>query len=309
MQRLASNELLRDTPTIDSGVSVQAEYGLVLDYDDTVHNSGIISGSESGVYFVISGVLVNASTGQISGGVDGVDLDFSSGTIENSGTISGGYAGIVNRGGSVVNAAGAVIEGGTIGVNAGSGAAIALTNSGTIEGGSRSLGISQGGSVVNDGTLIGAVVASNFGVTLTNAGTISGSILFDDTTSDNRLVLAPGSQITGSISVGGTGNVLELEAGAGSGTFNDFAGNASGFGSVVLDSGADWVLSGASPSGVTRLRSKATPTCSAWPRPGPLPTGSPASSIQMNLTFAGLLTIRTRPRCSTAGSCPSRATA
>ena len=89
-------------------------------------------------------------------------------------------------------------------------------------------------------------------MTLTNAGTISGSILFDDTTSDNRLVLAPGSQITGSIFVGGTGNVLELEAGAGSGTFNDFAGNASGFGSVVLDSGADWVLSGASPSGVTQ---------------------------------------------------------
>ena len=119
-----------DTLTIDSGVTVQAEYGLVLDYDDTVHNSGIISGSESGVYFVISGVLVNASTGQISGGDNGVDLDFSSGTIGNSGTISGGYAGIVNRGGSVVNAAGAVIEGGTIGVNAGSGAAIALTNSG-----------------------------------------------------------------------------------------------------------------------------------------------------------------------------------
>ena len=128
-----------------------------------------------------------------------------------------------------------------------------VTNSGSIAG-TNVIGIdlTAGGTVVNNAAA--SISSGGFGVavyggnaTVTNAGTITGgvgSVRFANSGTD-RLVVEPGAVFNGA-AVGGSGNnTLEL-AGNSPGSIGGVnTGTFANFGSMIVDSGASWTLTGA----------------------------------------------------------------
>ncbi len=175
---------------------------------------------------------------------------------ESGGTITGKYAVLVAGPGSVTNKSGAVIKAiGEAGVYLHSQGTVinngAITNSGNF-------GVYEraGGTVINGvgGTISasGAGVVLNSVGTVINAGLITGSksygVLFGASSSANRLIVDPGSLSNGRIN-GGSG-VLELAAGTASGGGSNTIATAgiTNFGTLQLDAGAQWTMTGASNS-------------------------------------------------------------
>ena len=155
-------------------------HGITTDVGVTVTNWGTITGRNgSGVGSDGDGTVINHGTitgayaGVGNGDGDGVDIDIN-GYIENYGTIQGTGAdgnanhseGIAMGGGTIINAAGALISGADRGIliDDGNGAtaygAVTIENRGTIEG----LGTDA------------ITVVGNFADTLTNSGTINGNV-------------------------------------------------------------------------------------------------------------------------------------
>ncbi len=155
------------------------------------------------------GAITNAASALITGGLDGVGIFSSAGTVVNSGSIAGyGTAGIgvyVSAAASVTNAAGASIAG-HVGVL-----------------------LSSGGTVVNAGTVTGS------GGTAVSLGG----------TANERLVVDPGAVFNGRVS-GSTSasDALELASGGSTGTLSGLGTNYANFASVTVDSGASWELIG-----------------------------------------------------------------
>ncbi|MGO8914209.1 MAG: beta strand repeat-containing protein, partial [Bradyrhizobium sp.] len=217
----------------------------------TVTNSGSIisaSASGAGVGLGSGGSITNNSGGSISGGGFGVFATGASGTLSNSGSISGAHGVGFEAGGSITNAASASISGQVAGVFA-QGGITTLSNAGSISAtAGAAADIEGGGSITN---LAGATISgSAFGVfltggsgTVTNAGTISGGSYAIDFagSATNRLVVDPGAVFTGKV-LGGNGT-LELASGTGSiggvGT-----GSFSNFQVLAVDAGATWTLNG-----------------------------------------------------------------
>ncbi len=173
------------------------------------------------------GVTISALNG------DGISGGLIPWTIQNHGTIvASSTAGIgvdLTAGGSVTNAAFASISGGANGV-AIYGSLGTVVNSGSIDG---SAGI---------GVVLGA------GGTVTNAGTITGSggtaVSFGGTASD-RLVIDPGAVFNGLVAGSASAsNTIELASGSSNGTLSGLGTNFTNFGSVTVDSGASWDLTG-----------------------------------------------------------------
>lgn len=123
----------------------------------------------------------------------------------------------------------------------------------------------KGGSVTNQsgGVISGryGVLIRGFGGTVENAGTIIGtngiavSFYFG---SENRLVLAPGAVFSGIVDGGvGGDSTMELGSAAGGGTVTGIGTDFVNFGSVLIDTGANWVLTGANtlaaPGMITNL--------------------------------------------------------
>ncbi|HTJ63458.1 MAG TPA: hypothetical protein VL899_06575 [Alphaproteobacteria bacterium] len=205
----------------------------------------------------IAGALTLAGTGQITNNagaiIDGLgDVGVSatgSASVANAGTIQGLLAGaIFADGGALTNASTGFIYG-DIGVY---GRAVTITNRGTIKGFDEGIELPQGG-ITNDatGTIAGALGIYVSGlaigpVTVTNAGTIigTGGTAIQFGTGDDRLILDPGSVITGLVNGAGGTNTLELAAGA-NGYINGLGVSFTNFGSVTVDSGAIWVVTGA----------------------------------------------------------------
>ena len=193
----------------------------------TIVNYGRIESTQPGV------VAGNAFT--VNSGVGSTTVVDNFGTIISAQTDGGGA--ILLDGGQITNRTGALIK--AVGGNgiSNSNTALTVTNFGTIVGGG-----------VNG---IGVVLAA--GSTLTNAGTIigeSGTAVTFVGPSGNRLVIDPGGYFKGGI-YGGNGT-LDLAAGNGStGTLTGLNGSITGFGSVVLDANAAWLVKIDNPGGFT----------------------------------------------------------
>lgn len=187
--------------------------GLLIESSSTLHgsinNSGVITANFDALAIAdgtLTGSIINSVDGTISGGRYGITITSTSsvgGDIANSGSITGGMAGIANSGtigGSIINNAGGLIGGiinnGVIGgsiTNAGTIASSAndgiyvdtnsvvtngITNSGSITGVVNALNllnISNPFTVVNTGTLGGAV---NLGINTLNlnGGVVNGAV-------------------------------------------------------------------------------------------------------------------------------------
>ncbi len=170
----------------------------------------------------------------------GVYLHGSSGTVINSGSISGSTNGIVlgSSGGAVTNLASGVITGaGGNGVAFNDGGLLANQADGTIRGGFNGVAFyNAAGTVVNGGTIIG----SGF-----RAVSFAPHVA-------NRLVVSPYAVFTGSVYGGGSG-VLELTTGFGFGTISSIGTKYTGFDNISIDQNAFWFINGTNSvgSGIT----------------------------------------------------------
>jgi uncharacterized protein with beta-barrel porin domain len=191
-------------------------------------------------YGLISGDNTNGGTTMNVDG-DGVDID-GIGSVTNYGTIRGtgasgvdsggrtnGSEGIALGGGTIFNAAGALISGANAGILVDDGAngsafgATTITNAGTIQG-------------LNG---FGIRFVGNFNDTITNTGTISGTngLAIDMGAGNDTLNLGTGSNIIGQIDGGAGSDTINL---SGTGLLT----NTVNFETLNMQSGS-WTLSGA----------------------------------------------------------------
>jgi hypothetical protein len=226
-------------------------------------SGGVIYGGQ-GVYGV-SGAVTVTNAGSIGGSTTagGGILAEAGGQVTNqSGGSITGYWGILalNSALTVVNAGhigGNVTGSGAAGVALGAGGSVTNQSTGTISGYDGVYGATIAATVVNAGS-IGSTAASGNGVylgaggTVTNSGTISGGA--DAVTlaagHTNRVVIDPGAVFTGTVNGGntigaGSTSTLELASAASAGTMSGLGTKYTGFAAVTIDSGADWIFSGA----------------------------------------------------------------
>ncbi|HEY6433851.1 MAG TPA: hypothetical protein VIZ17_17870 [Acetobacteraceae bacterium] len=253
----------------------------------TITNFATIAGTGSGaagIKLEAGGTVANQTGGLISG-VYAVDVFGGSGSVSNAGRIGTGTAteeGIfLAAGGSVINAAGASISA-MYGVLSDAGAT--LTNAGSITGTTEGVFIDGTGSITNGapGTTSALIAGASYGVqvgagstimnygkvsasagpaiatssyavdvTVVNAGTISGTggVAVNLGGGVSRLVIDPGAVFKGNVVAQGSGNTLELAAGAKVGSIKGLGSSFIGFNIVALDPSANWTVSGSNGLG------------------------------------------------------------
>lgn len=202
-------------------------WGVVIDGGGTVTNSAtaLITGHASAV-MISGGTGVVTNLGSMQGALDsGVEL-LNGGTVTNSGSIFGTFAVFIKDGGTV-------------------------TNTGTLNG-QVGVSISGGGTVTNDGSINGGV-AVDFG-TVTNDGTIScsaspldlvDSVTFGPGSGPDRLIISPGAVFNGpAVSDNRDNSTIELTQGVGTISGIGSGQQFIGFTKLVVDAGADWIMSG-----------------------------------------------------------------
>ncbi len=250
----------RQTGSITNGVRVTNGTGTVRNYghiassrgsgiDITavgfVTNTGTISvtsvtggGRDVGVY-TQGGTIINGQGGLISSSNSGIDLR-GAGLVINAGTIRAGnyyataYGVLLENGGSVTNS-GTIIGGIYSGVGTG---AVTVTNSGTIisghtGGGALFVGgvyLLDGGTLINAGSIIGQPGAPAVSISM-----------------GGRLIVDPGAVFVGKVSA--EQSTIELAVGAATGTLRGLGTSFVNFGTVTVDAGARWVLSGSNTIG------------------------------------------------------------
>jgi hypothetical protein len=209
----------------------------------TIDNFGqILGGSAVGgvylgsfAYHIINGVLVNESGGTITGNRYAVAVAGPGSVTNKSGAVISavGSAGVYLRGQGIVNNYGTIIDSGGSGVYERGGGTVFNGPSGTISGSSVGVVLTSVGTIINAGLI---------------AGGKSYAVLFAAGSNANRLIVDPGSLISGRIK--GGGGVLELAAGTGSGGGPNIITTAgiTNFGTLQLDAGAQWTMTGASNS-------------------------------------------------------------
>src|SRR5450830_303943 len=168
--------------TITSGNSQTSTYSWSTG-DLTVNSGGsiIVSSGVAIIASASSGTLSNSGT--ISGGNTGIVNSGTIGMLSNSGTISGGYTGIYNNTGTIgMLSNSGTISGGNTGIYS-TGTIGTMSNSGTISGGNTGIynNIGTIGTLSNSGLITGSTGAiyndvSGALVQITNLGTIAGNI-------------------------------------------------------------------------------------------------------------------------------------
>ena len=223
------------------------QYGVKIGGDaGTLSNHGSVTDSNTasgaGVALKDGGSVTNFASASITGAKFGIEVLTSTGVVLNSGIINSSLntsatSGIyLQNGGSVTNTASGSISGGRDGIDIAGGSG-SVVNSGTIAGVLEGVVIAGVGYVSN---AVGALINSGAigidlgsGGTVTNAGTISGNgakaIAFYGTDA-SRVVVDPGAVFKG-----------KVIASSGIGATNASFAN---FGTVVVDSGANWELTG-----------------------------------------------------------------
>ena len=224
-------------------------HGITTGVDVNVTNEAgatIIGRNGSGVGSDGSGTVVNygritgAFSGTGNGDGDGVDIDLI-GSIKNFGIIEGTGAGGVDRGGLPNASEGIAMGGGTI-VNA-AGALISGANHGIlVDDGSGGPGVGPT-TITNAGTIqglngFGIKLVGDFNDVITNSGTISGAngLAIDMGAGNDTLNIHTGSNIVGTIDGGAGTDTVNL---AGIGTF----GNSVNFELLNVLNG-NWTVTG-----------------------------------------------------------------
>jgi hypothetical protein len=227
----------------------------------TVTNSGSITGPH-GIGLQQGGSVTNNAGGSIVGQAAGVSTTGAAATVDNAGSISAtvasGAAIDIEAGGSITNHSSGTVSGASFGVFV-AGAPGTVVNDGSIVGTSNiGIDLSAGGNVSNDAGA--SISGGGFGVavygsggTVTNAGTISGTISavhFGAGTTNNRLVVLPGAVFNGNVAGGGGTNTLELAQSVSAGSLGGIGSTFTGFGTLAVDSGANWTLTGSNTAGI-----------------------------------------------------------
>ena len=112
--------------------------------------------------------------------------------------------------------------------------------------------VGAGSTIMNYGKVSAsagpAIATSSYAVdvTVVNAGTISGTggVAVDLGGGVHRLVIDPGAVFKGNVVAQGSGNTLELAAGAKVGSIKGLGSSFIGFNTVALDPSANWTVSG-----------------------------------------------------------------
>ena len=189
-------------------ISSFANTGAITGTSDAINNNGTVSSiSNSGASAIITGGIVNNSSGIIGGASQAYGISNTSGgsidSIINDGTISGNSSAIHSSGtiGSLVNNSGGVISGvgaGSYGLNI-SGSFNSIVNYGSISGEAGSILTSgTGGSrnIGNYGSLTGNVVLGN-AVSISNYGSLAGNVVLENDAS--LTVLGNSSTVNGNV--------------------------------------------------------------------------------------------------------------
>jgi hypothetical protein len=235
------------------GTVFGSEQAIFMNEGGVVTNHGEISSSNSfGIFLYHGGSIDNTGVvlgTYLAGSSEAVYVKDAAGTVVNSGTI-GGHAGIrMTGGGTVVNSGkieafggkGVYLEGGIV------------TNTGTIleTGNYFAVGLGNGGSVLNRGLIKGdsGIDVLSGDATIVNAGTIiaTGSdgeaVSFAGGGAD-RLIVDPGAAFEGNVIGDGGGSTLELARGK-PGLLAGVGASFQSFGIIKVDPKATWHLSGA----------------------------------------------------------------
>lgn len=177
------------------------------------------------------------------GGNDGVIDIGQGGTVENSGLIHGGQAGVqFAKGGSLDNTG--TISGGVDGVKLGKSGILANEAGGAIIGGTVGVVAGAGDMIRNDGTIAGLTgISVNGAATIENTGIISASAGGDAISLSggaSNITLETGSEINGAIAGNGTASIISLEG------HGSFSGNITGLqaGQLTVRQNAVWTVSG-----------------------------------------------------------------
>ncbi len=236
--------------TNSGGISATgpAGVGVALDLGNLTNANGgtIAAATAGGVGVTIgTGSLDNQAGAAISGALDGVEGTAVS-ALTNAGTITGTAGdGVAAMAGTVTNDVGGVISGALDGVSMASPGTV--DNLGTITAtlpGGVGVNLLNGGVVIDAGTISGSDAAGNPGGVAVDLGGTGGS----------RLVLDPGAVLNGVAEAAGTGNTLEVAAGAGPVTLADLGTSVTGFGTTDVDAGASLdVLGGITQPGTVSL--------------------------------------------------------
>jgi len=230
---LTANGTLQNGPAAYLRGSVTGNGGNV-----NVSNYGTIESATTALLLADGGTVDNHVSGTSTGvifsdnvGISGTSLPT---TIVNDGVIIGLQGGVaLTNGGTIIN--GAHNGAATIAGNGGDGVYIYgnsnVVNYGTIAG--------TEGVVLNGGAV--------FSATLTNAGYIEGGFgtAVNLKYGANRLIVDTTGRFAGSV-IGNGASTLELAAGSGTGTLAGLGNSVSGFGTIVVDSGAVWSFPSAS---------------------------------------------------------------
>jgi hypothetical protein len=217
--------LLSHPPNVFSGTYFST---IVLD-TPTTQNPATVTGT--GVVEVTNEVgilgtagfpwtLSNYGTVTVAGSVgDAIDLT-AGGLFTNAGLVAGISAGVMIDG-----ATGTVL------------------NSGHITASGVGVRLGAGGTVVDTGVISGMVGISDVGGRIVDAGVIIGTGGTALALSGGALVLEPGAVVTG-VAIADASTVLELAAGAGTGTLSGLGTSFAQFGALLVDPGAVWQVGG-----------------------------------------------------------------
>ena len=273
-----------DSSVVNAG-SISGRFGVLsTNPASTVTNAGSIQATGksgqgnsneltgSGVQMRNGGTIVNAAGGVIDGYWIGAQIgsfngaNANGGAVINAGTILANDPGVSGAAvwfkgdGRIENAATGTIGDGPFGIVTYN--TVSVVNAGTI-GGNRALLFGgqgridnlAGGSIV--GTARGIEIAGT--TTIANRGVIGGgafAVLNTVQGSGDRIVTYPGASFLGTVMGDADGapspnGVLQLAAGAGTGSVVGFGSQYLGFGRVEVDAGASWSLAGTVGSGQT----------------------------------------------------------
>jgi hypothetical protein len=215
-------------------------WGIYESTAGTVTNLGTIVGTNplaantAGVSLDKGGTVTNSGTSAVKSGAGaGVEVANASGSVDNSGTITGYYGLKLFSSGNAVNQG--VVRGSGLGP---AGTGVYLKGSGAI-----SVENLAGGTISGSR---GVFIDNPGGDTLTNAGTIIGNggtaVDFTPGGATDRLIVDPGASFVGSIY--GGGGIVELASGTITGALSGFGTSITNFSSLQFDPAAAWNVAG-----------------------------------------------------------------